>query len=318
MLRSVAALVLDRVAVFEFGVICEVFGIDRARDGVPNFDFRVCGVEPGVPLRTTVGASLIPDHGLEGLADADLVALPARPFTEGYPQEALDAVRAASERGATILTVCSGAFIAGAAGLLDGRRCTTHWMYTDTLARQYPTATVDRDVLFVDDGDLITSAGTAAGIDACLHLVRRELGSEITNRIARRMVVPPQRAGGQRQFIPQPVPDMVADGFGELCDWLIENIDQSHTVAELAARVHMSTRTFARKFTDQTGVTPMRWIIDQRVLRARRLLEETGLDIDTVAACSGFGTAILLRHHFRRGVGITPTDYRKAFAVAAR
>ncbi|SHU61179.1 AraC family transcriptional regulator [Mycobacteroides abscessus subsp. abscessus] len=225
--------------------------------------------------------------------------------------------RVASERGATILTVCSGAFIAGAAGLLDGRRCTTHWMYTDTLARQYPTATVDRDVLFVDDGDLITSAGTAAGIDACLHLVRRELGSEITNRIARRMVVPPQRAGGQRQFIPQPVPDMVADGFGELCDWLIENIDQSHTVAELAARVHMSTRTFARKFTDQTGVTPMRWIIDQRVLRARRLLEETDLDIDTVAARSGFGTAILLRHHFRRGVGITPTDYRKAFAVAA-
>lgn len=190
-------------------------------------------------------------------------------------------------------------------------------MYTDTLARQYPTATVDRDVLFVDDGDLITSAGTAAGIDACLHLVRRELGSEITNRIARRMVVPPQRAGGQRQFIPQPVPDMVADGFGELCDWLIENIDQSHTVAELAARVHMSTRTFARKFTDQTGVTPMRWIIDQRVLRARRLLEETDLDIDTVAARSGFGTAILLRHHFRRGVGITPTDYRKAFAMAA-
>ncbi|SKG19303.1 AraC family transcriptional regulator [Mycobacteroides abscessus subsp. bolletii] len=190
-------------------------------------------------------------------------------------------------------------------------------MYTDTLARQYPTATVDRDVLFVDDGDLITSAGTAAGIDACLHLVRRELGSEITNRIARRMVVPPQRAGGQRQFIPQPVPDMVADGFGELCDWLIENIEQSHTVAELAARVHMSTRTFARKFTDQTGVTPMRWIIDQRVLRARRLLEQTDLDIDTVAARSGFGTAILLRHHFRRGVGITPTDYRKAFAVAA-
>lgn len=190
-------------------------------------------------------------------------------------------------------------------------------MYTDTLARQYPTATVDRDVLFVDDGDLITSAGTAAGIDACLHLVRRELGSEITNRIARRMVVPPQRAGGQRQFIPQPVPDMVADGFGELCDWLIENIDQSHTVAELAARVHMSTRTFARKFTDQTGVTPMRWIIDQRC-RGPLTAGGDGPDIDTVAARSGFGTAILLRHHFRRGVGITPTDYRKAFAVAAR
>ncbi|AMT69527.1 helix-turn-helix domain-containing protein [Mycobacteroides immunogenum] len=317
MLRSVAALVLDQVAVFEFGVICEVFGLDRTRDGVPNFDFRVCGEEPGVPLRTTVGVSLIPEHGLDGLADADLVALPARPFTKGYPPEALEAVRAAWERGATVLTVCSGVFIAGAAGLLDGRRCTTHWMYTDELARRYPTATVDRDVLFVDDGDLITSAGTAAGIDACLHLVRRELGSEITNKIARRMVVPPQRTGGQRQFIPQPVPDVAADGFGGLFDWLIENIDQSHTVADLAARVHMSTRTFARKFADQTGVTPMRWIIDQRVLLARRLLEETDLDVDAVAARSGFGTAILLRHHFRRGVGITPTDYRKAFAVAA-
>ncbi|MBA0047796.1 helix-turn-helix domain-containing protein [Mycobacterium sp. NPDC050853] len=317
MLRSVAALVLDRVAVFEFGVICEVFGIDRSADGVPNFDFRVCGPEAGAPLRTSVGASLIPERGLDGLADADLIALPARPFTEGYPQEALDAVRAASERGATVLTVCSGVFIAGAAGLLDGRRCTTHWMHTDELSRRYPTATVDRDVLFVDDGDLITSAGTAAGIDACLHLVRRELGSDITNRIARRMVVPPQRAGGQRQFIPQPVPDVDTNGFGGLFDWLIENIDQTYTVADLAARVHMSTRTFARKFTDQAGVTPMRWIIDQRVLLARRLLEETGLDIDTVAARSGFGTAILLRHHFRRGVGITPTDYRKIFATAA-
>ncbi|BAX95850.1 putative transcription regulator, AraC family protein [Mycobacteroides stephanolepidis] len=316
MLRSVATLVLDRVAVFEFGVLCEVFGLDRTSDGVPNFDFRVCGVEPGVPLRTTVGASLIPDCGLDGLADADLVALPARTYTEGYPPEALEAVRAAADRGATVLTVCSGVFIAGAAGLLDGRRCTTHWMYTDELARRHPTATVDRDVLFVDDGDLITSAGTAAGIDACLHLVRRELGSEITNKIARRMVVPPQRAGGQRQFIPQPVPDVDTNGFGGLFDWLIENIDQTHTVADLAARVHMSTRTFARKFTDQTGVTPLRWIIDQRVLLARRLLEETDLDIDAVAARSGFGTAILLRHHFRRGVGITPTDYRKTFAVA--
>lgn len=317
MLHSVAALVLDRVAVFEFGVICEVFGIDRTRDGVPNFDFRVCGVEAGVPLRTTVGASIIPDRGLDGLADADLVAVPARPFTEGYPPEALEALRAAADRGATVLTVCSGVFIAGAAGLLDGRRCTTHWMYTDELARRYPTASVDRDVLFVDDGDLITSAGTAAGIDACLHLVRRELGSEITNRIARRMVVPPQRSGGQRQFIPHPVPDMDTNGFGGLFDWLVENIDQTHTVADLAERVHMSTRTFARKFTDQAGVTPMRWIIDQRVLLARRLLEETDLDIDTVAARSGFGTAILLRHHFRRGVGITPTDYRRTFAMAA-
>src|SRR5690242_17938314 len=191
-LKSVSALVLDGLAVFEFGVICEVFGIDRSADGVPNFDFKVCGPEPGKPLRTSVGATLTPEHGLDALQGADLVAIPAI-GTSDYLPEALDAVRAAADAGSIILTVCSGAFLAGAAGLLDGRPCTTHWMHADALARKYPTAKVDRNVLFVDDGNLITSAGTAAGIDACLHLVRRELGSEVTNKLARRMVVPPQR-----------------------------------------------------------------------------------------------------------------------------
>jgi transcriptional regulator GlxA family with amidase domain len=314
MIKTVSALVLEGLAPFEFGVICEVFGIDRTADGVPNFDFKICGPEPGKPLRTSVGASLIPDHGLDALIGADLVAIPA--ISGPYLPEALDAIRAAAEGGAIILTVCSGAFVAGAAGLLDGRPCTTHWMHADELARMYPTARVDRNVLFVDDGNLITSAGTAAGIDACLHLVRRELGSEVTNTIARRMVVPPQRDGGQRQYIDQPIPVRCSDGFAPHLDWILTNLEKPHTVTTLAKLANMSARTFARRFVEETGRTPMQWVTDQRVLYARRLLEETDLDIDRVADRSGFGTATLLRHHFRRVIGVTPSDYRRSFACS--
>jgi transcriptional regulator GlxA family with amidase domain len=259
-----------------------------------------------------VGATIIPDHGLDDLVGADLVAIPAIGGTDYLP-EALDAVRAAAESGSIILTVCSGAFVAGAAGLLDGRPCTTHWMHADDLAQQYPTARVDRNVLFVDDGNLITSAGTAAGIDACLHLVRRELGSDVTNKIARRMVVPPQRDGGQRQYIDQPIPVRCSERFAPHLDWILSNLDQPHTVATLAARAHMSARTFARRFVEETGRTPMQWVTDQRVLYARTLLEETDLDVDRIAERSGFGTATLLRHHFRRIIGVTPSDYRRRF-----
>ncbi|BBY81654.1 helix-turn-helix domain-containing protein [Mycolicibacterium pulveris] len=315
-LKSVSALVLDGLAIFEFGVICEVFGIDRSSDGVPNFDFKVCGPQPGQPLSTSVGAALTPDHGLDDLVGADLVAIPAIGTSEYLP-EALAAVEAAADSGSIILTVCSGAFVAGAAGLLDGRPCTTHWMHADELARRYPTAKVDRNVLFVDDGNLITSAGTAAGIDACLHLVRRELGSEVTNKIARRMVVAPQRDGGQRQYIDQPIPVRCSERFAPHLDWILGNLDQPHTVATLAARAHMSVRTFARRFVEETGRTPMQWVTDQRVLYARRLLEETDLDVDRIAERSGFGTATLLRHHFRRIIGVTPSDYRRRFACAS-
>lgn len=315
-LKSVSALVLDGLAIFEFGVVCEVFGIDRSADGVPNFDFKVCGPQPGRPLSTSVGATLTPDHGLGELVGSDLVAIPAIGNSE-YPPEALEAVRAAADSGSIILTVCSGAFVAGAAGLLDGRPCTTHWMHADELARRYPTAKVDRNVLYVDDGNLITSAGTAAGIDACLHLVRRELGSEVTNKIARRMVVAPQRDGGQRQYIDQPIPVRCSERFAPHLDWILANLDQPHTVATLAARAHMSARTFARRFVEETGRTPMQWVTDQRVLYARRLLEETDLDVDRIAERSGFGTATLLRHHFRRIIGVTPSDYRRRFACAS-
>ncbi|MGV0644834.1 GlxA family transcriptional regulator [Mycolicibacterium sp. XJ879] len=315
-LKSVSTLVLDGLAMFEFGVICEVFGIDRSADGVPNFDFKVCGPQPGRPIATSIGATLTPEHGLDDLVGADLVTIPAIGGSEYLPG-ALAAVRAAADAGSIILTVCSGAFVAGAAGLLDGRPCTTHWMHADELAREYPTAKVDRNVLYVDDGNLITSAGTAAGIDACLHLVRRELGSEVTNKIARRMVVAPQRDGGQRQYIDQPIPVRCSERFAPHLDWILANLDRPHTVAALAARAHMSARTFARRFVEETGRTPMQWVTDQRVLYARRLLEETDLDVDRIAERSGFGTATLLRHHFRRIIGVTPSDYRRRFACGA-
>ncbi|MGA6166813.1 helix-turn-helix domain-containing protein [Amycolatopsis magusensis] len=314
MLKTVAALVIDDVAPFELGVLCEVFGIDRTDAGVPPIEFRVCGERAGVPVRASVGMSVTPDHGLDGLEGADLVALPAYGIRDEYPEAALEAVRRASARGATVLTVCSGAFFLGATGLLDGRRCTTHWRHAAAFAARFPDTDLDPDVLFVDDGDLVTSAGTASGIDACLHVVRRELGSEVATLIARRMVVPPQREGGQRQFVETPIPECTGDSLQPLLTWMLENLTAEHTVAGLARRAKMSERTFARRFAAETGTTPNRWLSTQRVLHARRLLEETTLSVDEIAAETGFGTAALLRHHFHRVVGVSPKDYRRTFA----
>ncbi|MEV0436742.1 MULTISPECIES: helix-turn-helix domain-containing protein [Nocardia] len=316
MLSRVAVVLNEKLAMFEFGVVCEVFGLDRTADGLPGFEFRVCGAEPGKPLRsTTPGVTVTPEYGLDELLHADLVAIPAFPFTteHAYQPGVVEAVRAASDAGATVLTVCSGAFLAGEAGLLDGRKCTTHWRYVDTLAAKYPEATVDPDVLFVDEGNLITSAGTAAGIDACLHLVRREIGTAAANGIARRMVVPPQRDGGQRQFIEQPIPECHAAGLSDLLAWLSENLAHPHTVDELAARASMSTRTFARRFAAETGTTPVKWLTTQRVLFAKHLLEATELPLERVADQCGFGSGALLRHHFQRQVGLAPTEYRRRF-----
>ncbi|MFD7656433.1 helix-turn-helix domain-containing protein [Actinosynnema sp. NPDC059797] len=315
MLRTVAALVIDGLAPFEFGVLCEVFGIDRTEEGVPPIEFRVCGERAGVPVRTNVGASLTPDHGLDAVEGADLVAVSAAKIRDEYPPAVLDALRRAHAAGSTLLSVCSGAFALGATGLLDDRRCTTHWRYAADLARRFPRARVDPDVLFVDEGDIVTSAGTAAGIDACLHLVRRELGSAATAAIARRMVVAPQRDGGQRQFIEAPAPAQRADSLQPLLAWLEERLTDEHTVASLAERATMSERTFARRFAAETGTTPHRWLTTQRVLRARRLLEETELTVEDVAHRCGFGTAALLRHHFTAAVGVSPKDYRRTFAL---
>jgi AraC family transcriptional activator FtrA len=317
MLQTVAAVLMPGVAPFEFGVLCEVFGIDRTEEGVPRIDFRVCGERPGEPLPTSVAAELTPSSGLDELVGADLVAMPAMKVREEYPPAVLQALREAMARGSTLLSVCSGAFVLGAAGLLDGRRCTTHWAYADRFAQRFPHALLDPDVLFVDDGNLITSAGTAAGIDACLHLVRREQGPAAANAIARRMVVPPQREGGQRQYIELPVPQCTADSLEPVLTWMLEHLHTEHTIAELARRANLSERTFARRFTAETGTTPHRWLTMQRVLHAQRLLEDTALSIDEVAQRCGFGSAALLRHHFRRIVGVAPADYRRTFACSA-
>jgi transcriptional regulator GlxA family with amidase domain len=310
MLSTVAVLVLPPVAMFEFGTVCEVFGIDRTEEGVPAFDLRVCGPVAGQPLPATVGCSIVPSHGLEGLRGADLVAVSATRARE-FPDEVLDAVRDAAAAGSTMLSICSGSFVLGAAGLLDDRPCTTHWMHADELRQRHPRAHVDPDVLFVDDGDLVTSAGTAAGIDACLHVVRRELGSAAVNV----MVVPPQRDGGQRQFVEQPVPVCRADGLAPVLDWVLEHLEVEHTVSDLARRARMSDRSFARRFVAETGTTPHKWLTLQRVLRAQRLLEDTDLGIDEIARRCGFGSAALLRHHFRKVVGVAPVDFRRTFAA---
>ncbi len=312
MIRTVAVVLVEGCAVFEFGVLCEVFGIDRTDDGVPPFEFRVCGERPGEPLSSSVGAAIVPSHGLDGLRGADLVGVPAAAIRDDYPPAVLAALRRAAAEGSILLSVCSGAFLLGAAGLLDGRQCTTHWKYVDQLAERFPTAELDPDVLFVDDGDLVTSAGTAAGIDACLHLVRREVGTAAATAIARRMVVAPQRDGGQRQFIEQPLPPS-ADSLQPLLTAVLDDLATEHSVATLARQVRLSERTFARRFVAETGTTPHRWLTTQRVLHAQRLLEETDLGVDQVAERCGFGSAALLRHHFRKVVGLAPADYRRSF-----
>ncbi|WP_043727147.1 GlxA family transcriptional regulator [Kutzneria sp. 744] len=315
MLRSVAALVVDGVAPFEFGVVCEVFGIDRTDDGVPPFDFRVCAERPGEPVRTSVGIQLTPDRPLADLVSADLVAVPACTVRVDYPPAVLDALREAVARGATVLSVCSGGFMLGAAGLLDERACTVHWRYADEFQRRFAKARVDADVLYVDDGNLVTSAGTAAGIDACLHIVRRELGSRVAALIARRMVVAPQREGGQRQFVEMPVPECTADSLQPVLLWMLETLTEEHSVAELASRAAMSERTFARRFVAETGTTPHRWLTTQRVLHARSLLEQSSYGVEEISRMAGFGTPALLRHHFQRVIGVTPTDYRRSFSA---
>ncbi len=318
MITTVAVPLIDDFAMFEFGVVCEVFGLDRSYADLPVFDFRVCGVEPGVPLSNPTGASITPPHGLEAMDDADLIAVPAARIRDDYPEEVLEALRRASARGAILLSVCSGAFVLGAAGLLDGRACTTHWRYADALKKRFPLARIDPDVLFVDDGDLVTSAGTAAGVDACLHLVRRELGSAVANTIARHMVVPPQRDGGQRQYIDRPVPEAEGDALAGILEYLTSRLDEQHTIPSLAQRARMSTRSFSRRFRAETGVSPMQWLNRQRVLHARLLLETTSMSIDEISVRCGFTSPTLFRHHFDLEVGIAPTRYRQAFAGSAQ
>ncbi|MYZ35000.1 MULTISPECIES: helix-turn-helix domain-containing protein [unclassified Streptomyces] len=314
MLNNVAAVLLDGVHPFELGVVCEVFGLDRSDEGLPVHDFAVVSAE-GPVLRTHAGFTLGGMHGLDRLEEADLIAVPAGDsyVSRTYPPELLAALRRAVDRGSRVLSVCSGVFVLAAAGLLDGRRCAAHWRHATELARTYPRAVVEPDVLYVDEGPVITSAGTAAGIDACLHLVREEHGPEVANAIARRMVVPPHRDGGQAQFVKRPLPRTPCDTVGEVLGWMERHLDREMTVEQLAARAHMSPRTFARRFQQETGTTPYRWLLRQRVLLAQELLEATDETVDSVAGRSGFGNAAGLRHHFLRTLGTTPNAYRRTF-----
>ncbi|WP_405948187.1 helix-turn-helix domain-containing protein [Streptomyces prunicolor] len=310
----VAVLLFSGGPIFESSIPLSVFGIDRQDAGVPRYRLLVCGGEEG-PLRTTGGLELTTPHGLEAIARAGTVVVPAwRSITSPPPEEALDAIRRAHEEGARIVGLCTGAFVLAAAGLLDGRPATTHWMYAPTLAKRYPSVHVDPRELFVDDGDVLTSAGTAAGIDLCLHIVRTDHGNEAAGALARRLVVPPRRSGGQERYLDRSLPEEIgADPLAEVVAWALEHLHEQFDVETLAARAYMSRRTFDRRFRSLTGSAPLQWLITQRVLQAQRLLETSDYSVDEVAGRCGFRSPVALRGHFRRQLGSSPAAYRAAY-----
>ncbi len=314
-MRTVAVVVQHGFTPFEFGLACEAFGLDRTDDGIPMFDFRVCAIEPGA-IMSNLGFSINVEHDLSFADEADLVVVtPVPRDTWGTIDARLaDLLRRAERRNAWLLSVCSGSFVLAASGVLDGRRATTHWKYADRMAEMYPSLDIDPDVLYVQDGKVITSAGTAAGLDACLHLLRQELGAEATNTIARRMVVAPQREGGQAQFISRPLAQTASLSLAPVTEWMVQNLRQDLSVEQLAAKAHMSPRTFARRFKADLGATPASWLARQRVLHAQRLLEQTDYGLDRIAAECGFGSAAVLRQNFTRVLSTTPTAYRARFA----
>jgi transcriptional regulator GlxA family with amidase domain len=317
-LKNVAILVYPGVAPFELGVLCEAWGIDRSEHGIQNFDLAICTPEPGRVPTSLPGFALDVSEGLDRLDDADLICLPAMSRQHPAPETVLEALRGAHARGTRLLSVCAGAFILGDAGLLDDRECTTHWLYVDELAERFPKAKVKGDVLYVDTGSIITSAGSAAGLDACLHLIRNEFGAGVAATVARRMVVAAHRDGGQAQFIESPVPECTADTLQPLLEWMSAHLSDDLSVESLAARALMSPRTFARRFKAETGTTPYHWVTNQRVMLAEQLLENTDDTIERIAVQVGFSNATAFRHHFARLRGTTPQQYRRLFRVPAR
>lgn len=311
--RHVAIIICDGVAMFELGIALEVFALTRPELGVPWYDVAVVSFDRP-PLTGTGGVRVTPTHPVRALRKAGTIVIPNWPrIDEPPPRAMLDAVRAAHRRGARLVSICSGAFVLAAAGLLAGRRATTHWMKADTLAARYPDVQVEPSVLYVEAGRIYTAAGSAAGIDLGLHIVRQDYGADIANTVARRMVVPPHREGGQAQFVATAVP-AVEGSLAPLMDWASARLDQPLTAGMLARKGRMSLRTLARRFEAQAGTTPHQWISHQRVLAAQRLLETTDLSVDRVAELSGFVTAETLRHHFRQRVGTSPVAYRRRFS----
>ncbi|MGP3928242.1 GlxA family transcriptional regulator [Streptomyces sp. 8N616] len=309
----VAVALLEETSLFELAVPCAVFG--------EGYELALCGTAPGGAQRAPGGLRLETEHGLEALRAADLVVVPAC-MMDGYepPAALLDALRDAHARGARIASLCSGAFVLAAAGLLDGREAATHWMYADELRRRYPRVRVNEQALYVDDGSILTSAGTAAAIDLCLHIVRRDFGSAAAAEVGRRMVIAPHREGDQAQYVPpRPAPAArAAEGLAPVLDWALARLHRPITIAELSGRAGMSTRTFGRHFAREVGTTPLKWLNRQRLARARELLETTDLPVDAVAERSGLGSGDGLRQHFHRTLGTTPAAYRRTFRGVQR
>ncbi|WP_425523278.1 transcriptional regulator FtrA [Microvirga terrestris] len=318
--RLVVALAYDRLSTFEFGIAVEIFGLPRPEMGPDWYRFAVCAIEPG-PLRAIGGFQIMADGDLELLEQADTIVIPGwrGASAEPVPTALVDALRRAHERGARLMSICSGVFALAATGLLSGRRATTHWHYVEQLSAAYPDIEIEPDVLYVDEGLLLTSAGSAAGIDLCLHVVRHDFGPEIANRLARRLVVPPHREGGQAQFIERPVPP-AREGtrFAPLFDRMRQRLSEEQPIDMLATEVGMSTRTFLRRFKAATGMPPGEWLLGERLIRARELLETTRNSIEDIASVTGFGSAATLRHHFRSRLGTSPAAYRSRFAQEAK
>ena len=315
----VATLVMDGIHPFEMSVGCEVFGIDRPEVIRPwPYEHIVVDVGGGNrAIPTAEQFTITTPFGLADLERASTVIVPAWPNVHEAPsRELIAALRAAHDRGARLMSFCTGAFVLAWAGVLDGKRATTHWMHADSMAARFEDVAVDRNVLYVDEGQVKTSAGTAAAIDLCLHVIRQDLGAEAANIVARRMVVAPHRDGGQAQFVSAPVPSCPADDpLAAALDWAVENLDKQLSVEQLARHATMSPRTFARRFRDVTGTTPHQWLLRQRVLHAQRLLETTDEPVELVASRSGFSSAAILREHFQRVAGTSPHAYRRTFRL---
>jgi transcriptional regulator GlxA family with amidase domain len=319
---TVALVLLDNDPVpmwdmYEFGIACTIFGVDHTELADPWYRLRLCGRRPGA-ASAAPGLVVNTPHGWEGLTGADTVLIPAVPDAcvhgdEELPDDLLAALRAAAAAGARMVSLCNGAFALAAAGLLDGRRATAHWEHTGILARRYPRVRVDDSVLYIDEGDVLTSAGLSGGLDLCLHLVRRDLGAHVANRLARHMVVQAHRPGGQAQFVERALPPAGDEGLAPVLHWAVTHLDRPLTVERLAARAGLSPRTFHRRLHAATGATPMRWLLSQRLAHAQELLEKTDLPIERISERSGLGTANNLRRHFARHIGVSPTDYRRAF-----
>ncbi|PEG41235.1 AraC family transcriptional regulator [Mycolicibacterium agri] len=318
-MHRVAVLLLPPVVGFDAAIAPTLFGSAKDTDGSPLYELVTCGLTAG-PVESTTGFDLLPNIGCEALRTADTVVIPGTRYppareSGALPQDVRDAL-ALIRPGARLVSICTGAFVLAAAGLLDGRRATTHWQFADAMRRLHPRVLVDENVLFVDDGDILTSAGLAAGIDLCLHIIRQDQGAQVANAVARYCVVPPWREGGQAQFIDRQMPTPDDYSTAPTREWALRHLDEKLTVARLARHAKMSARTFNRRFREETGQSPGAWIRSRRVDRARELLESRDLPVDEIARLSGLGAAGNLRHHLRRGMGMSPSSYRKVYQGA--